>query len=320
VFVGGEGVREEESVLVVREPPIESASRSLTAIEVAVIDALCYADAFDWPLAADEIHRFLPIGAGRASVDLGLDALDRAGVVERTGGLVSLAGRSGLAERRRALEAASRALWPKARRAAAAIARLPFVRFVGVTGSLAVNAAAADADIDLFIVTADDRLWLTRAAAIGVVRTAALAGTRLCPNYLLAESALELPPEERDRFTAHELAQLVPLAGPETYARLLEANAWYRDLLPNHRPTARPSRRAGARPLERRLRARPIDRLERWEMERKIARLAPLGDGEARFGPTVCKGHFDGHRARALAAYEGRLAAAVRDAAEADAA
>jgi hypothetical protein len=180
-----------------------------------------------------------------------------------------------------------------------------------------VNGAAGDADIDLFIVTADERLWLTRAAAIGVVRTAAVAGTRLCPNYLLAESALELPPSERDRFTAHELAQLVPLAGAETYERLLDANAWYRELLPNHRPTRRPSISAGSRLIERPLRARPIDRLEDWEMRRKIERLAPLGDAEARFGPSVCKGHFDGHRARALAAYEDRLATVLAAADEA---
>jgi hypothetical protein len=315
--LGGERVREEGSVLVVREPPIESAPRTLTAIEVAVIEALCYADAFDWPLAADEVHRFLPIPADRAGVDLALGSLGRAGVIQRASELVSLAGRGGLVRRRRALEASSRTLWPQARRAAAAIARLPFVRFVGVTGSLAVNAATADDDIDLFIVTADDRLWLTRAAAIGVVRSAAVAGTTLCPNYLLAESALELPPAERDRFTAHELAQLVPLAGPETYDRLLQANAWYRALLPNHRPTARPARRAGARALEGPLRAGPLDRLERWEMERKVARFARRGDGETRFGPTVCKGHFDGHRARALAAYEERRATVLRAAEEA---
>ena len=43
-------------------------------------------------------------------------------------------------------------------------------------------------------------------------------------------------------------------------------------------------------------------------MDRKIARFGRFSEGEARFGPTVCKGHFDGHRARALAAYENRLA------------
>jgi hypothetical protein len=258
--------------------------------------------------------------ADGGEVDAAIARLVRGRVVGVADALVHLEPGRDLVRRRRALEASSRRLWPRARRAGQAIARLPFVRFVGVTGSLAVNAATADADIDLFIVTADDRLWLARAAAIGAVRTAALAGTRLCPNYLLAESALELPPSERDRFTAHELAQLVPLAGAATYQRLLEANAWYRELLPNHRPLSVPADTdAGAAALERPLRARPFDRLERWEMDRKIARFTAAAGprSEARFGPSVCKGHFEGHRLPALARYESRLATVLAAAEEA---
>ena len=301
-------------MLLLRARPIERSQGSLTAIEAAVIDALSYADAFDWPLTPAEVHCFLPVAANLADVLPIVGSLHRQGVIGLRDGLAHLAPRADLFDRRRALEASSRRLWPRARRAAAVLARLPFVRLVGVTGSLAVNAAAADADIDLFIVTADDRLWLTRAAAIGVVRTGALAGTRLCPNYLLAELALELPATERDRFTAHELAQLVPLAGAATYARLLEANAWYRELLPNHRPGDVPpaAAAAGSGLLERPLRARPFDRLERWEMRRKIRRLsAGDADPEARFGPDRLQGPFrrpSGARARGLRSPPGRSA------------
>jgi len=51
-------------------------------------------------------------------------------------------------------------------------------------------------------------------------------------------------------------------------------------------------------------------RLERWEMERKVPRLAGRAAAslEARFGPEWCKGHFDGHGGRTLAAYAARLA------------
>ena len=110
----------------------------------------------------------------------------------------------------------------------------------------------------------------------------------------------------------------MPLAGAETYQRLLDANAWYRDLLPNHRATGRPSTPAGSRRIERPLRARPIDRLERWEMRpQDRAPRRRWAMARRRFGPTVCKGHFDGHRARALAAYEERLATVLAAAEEA---
>jgi hypothetical protein len=196
---------------------------------------------------------------------------------------------------------------PRAIRAARAVAAMPFVRFVGLTGSLAVGASARRSDVDLLVVTAEGRLWLTRALSIGVVRVGAAAGMRLCPNYFLAESALELP--ERDRFTAAELAQMVPVAGRGTYEALLAANAWYRDFLPNHRPALPSLPGAGHRVAERALRGGHLDRLEHWEMTRKVARLsAGSMSPEVRFGPTVCKGHFEGHRRRVLDAFEERLA------------
>ena len=67
-----------------------------------------------------------------------------------------------------------------------------------------------------------------------VVRLAALRGVTLCPNYLLAESALALP--DRDVYTARELLQMrADRAAQDVYERMLAANAWWRDLLPNWR-------------------------------------------------------------------------------------
>ena len=286
------------------------------AVQRAIVAAVAYADVFDWPLWPFEVHRFLSLRAGRAEVDEGLAVRALGEFVSATDGQLTLVGRESLVAQRRHREALSAALWPEARSWGRRVAGLPFVRMVAVTGSLAVNAAAADADIDLFVVTADGRLWLTRALTVAVVRTAATAGTSLCPNYLLASSALALP--ERDLFTAHELVQMVPLAGRAAWQELMARNNWVRDLLPNHPGPAAPpagsglSAASGRRPgLERALGLGLVDRIERWEMGRKIDRWDPGATGaagsEARFGPTVCKGHDGAHRREALAAYQDRL-------------
>jgi hypothetical protein len=288
-------------------PPPPARRRALAD---AVLDTLVYADLFDWPLTAGEIHRLLPIAATAREVHLVLtDDAIIPGVV-RAGASYALAGRRALFERRARCAATSARLWPHARRLGRCVARLPWVRLVAVTGSLAVDAADDRADVDLFIVTADDRLWLTRALTIAVGRTAP-AGVKSCPNYLVTTTALSLP--ERDRYTAHELAQLVPLHGAATYRELLACNAWYREHLPNHEPTAPVAAAPGARmqrAAERILANGAVDRVERWERERKVARLrgTPAADrGEVRFDATVCKGHFDGHRDRVLRAHAGRL-------------
>jgi hypothetical protein len=214
--------------------------------------------------------------------------------------------------------ARSARLWSQALRYGRVVASLPWVRLVAVTGSLAVGAAADDADIDLLIVAADGRLWLTRAMAIGVgkiaTRVPSTRGVRLCPNYLLTTSALDLP--ERDLYTAHELAQLVPLFGAAAYHTLMERNAWYRDWLPNHAGYTGPIAPLGCRSLNRRLEPLLTNVLvggvERWERERKVARLRRQTSGETRFDETICKGHFEGYREHVLAAYATRIKELLR--------
>lgn len=283
------------------------------SVEAGVVAALAYADVFAWPLSAAEIHRTMPAAATLADVHLALGSAVGRSVVGSDGDLHFLPGRNDIVRERRTREAISADLWKMALRYGRAIAALPFVKLVAVSGSLAVDAADADADIDLFIVTENGRLWTTRALVIAVVRAAATrAGGRVvvCPNFLVAESNLAM--SERDHFTAHELAQLVPLWGDSAYAELLEQNAWFSDFLPNHRgrgpATISRSRGLGHR-LEGLLRQPIFDRFERWEMQRKIARLAGASAlPDARYDENVCKGHVDGHRQRILRAYESRLA------------
>jgi hypothetical protein len=185
---------------------------------------------------------------------------------------------------------------------------------VALTGSLAVGNLHKGGDIDYLVVTAPGRVWLGRALAILIVRWAALRRVRLCPNYFLAEDELQVGPQ--DLYQAHELAQMVPLAGRETYARMRLENYWALHLLPNAPgpplytpPEAAPQSIGLKRMLEAGLGGRLGERLESWERGRKIRRFTEQeGEAaEAAFCPGQCKGHFDGHAKRALAAYAARL-------------
>lgn len=56
------------------------------------------------------------------------------------------------------------------------------------------------------------------------------------------------------------------------------------------------------------LSTRVVDRFERWEMGRKVARLSAAStSAETRYDATCCKGHADEHGRRVMAAYEARL-------------
>lgn len=292
-------------------------------VESAILKALAYVDVFDYPLTAGEIHRYLPrVAAPAATVH---DILANGRLVPHRlschEGYFMLPGREEVVATRRRREEIARDLWPVALRYGRILASLPFVRMLAVTGSLAVNNAEADADIDFLVVTANDRLWVCRALTVLVVRAAARQKVSLCPNYFLSERALIF--NERNLYTAHELAQMVPIAGLEIYHKMRRLNRWAAEWLPNATkapPTpkamlcpAAPAdgRLAGA--AEQLLRSRMGAYLERWEMGRKIEKFGRARTGEqddcaeVAFSADWCKGHFDGHAQRVLSAYAERV-------------
>jgi hypothetical protein len=284
------------------------------ALERAIVQAVAYADVFDYPLTADEIHRYLigvPASRGTVRALLGNG---KPGVLSRRGRYFTLEGRESAVETRRARASVAADYWRRAIRYGHTMGNLPFVRMVAVTGALAMD-NIADGDIDYLVVTEPGRLWLCRALIIGLVRAVGLKGTQLCPNYFLSEQALVLT--ERTLFTAHEVTQMVPLSGMPTYERLRALNRWTDMYLPNatgapHRVApVEPSLRRARQLVEGTLRSRLCSPLERWEMTRKIHKFAKRGHGhlEAAFGPDWCKGHFGDHGQLTLSKYEERMRA-----------
>jgi hypothetical protein len=284
------------------------------ALRRAIARTVTYADLFEYPLDRSEIHRYL-IGEAASSNDVNA-MLEQDGALgaylERTGDKFHLRGRASTIETRRAREAAPADLWRVARAYGAVVARLPLVRFVGVTGALAMSNAERRADIDLFVLTHPGRVWLCRLLVLAVVRLAALRGHQLCPNFLLSTAQLEL--RERNLFTAHEIAQMIPVRATQWYAKFIDANRWARVYLPNAFSDDRRPPRADnvlTRSATWVLASRLFAPLERWEMRRKIRRLgarAAREGGSLSFSDVECRGHFAAHDVRVLAAYAERAA------------
>jgi hypothetical protein len=280
----------------------------LSALNLAILHTVVYADIFDYPLTVNEIQRYLTGWA--ASVEAVSAVLQDGsllpGRLNRVGEYYLLPGREQIISTRRRREQAASSLWPQALRYGRIIARLPFVRMLAVTGSLAMNNVEEGADLDYLVVTKTGRLWLCRALVLALGRLAALRGTRLCPNYLVSERSLEFP--NQTLYTAHELAQMVPLSGMDIYQRMRTLNPWVKRFLPNadgappglvQDSGVEPGSRAQS-VLEAALLTPPASRLEKWEMERKIRKLCRENENnpEAGFSADLCKGHFNRHGQR----------------------
>ena len=278
----------------------EPAPRSF---EFALLCTVAYADLFNCPLTLEEMHRYLVgIETDLTTVQGVLDDGGAPDQLVQQGIYFTLSGREEIVARRSERTRAAADLWPVAIGYGQVLGRLPLVRMVAVTGALAVDNAEPGDDIDYLIVTVPDRLWLCRAMVIQfVVKPAARRGVILCPNYLLSERALTR--FEHNLFTAHEIVQMVPVAGHDTYQRLCDLNRWAERFLPNAygRPrsistTARPAS-SPFLAVEPTLRSRAAGRIERWERERKIARFhrESTEETEASFSKDWCKGHFESH-------------------------
>jgi hypothetical protein len=157
-------------------------------------------------------------------------------------------------------------------------------------------------------------VWLARAFVVALVRLARLFGVGLCPNYVLSHGALAQ--DRRDLYSAHDLAQMVPLVGRAVYAEFRAANAWAHDYLPHARRPLRDQPECAPRGLlrllqhwgERLLSGRLGDALEGWERRRKLPRFARAAGPEAQFDVDRVKGHVHDHGRRVLREFETRLA------------
>jgi hypothetical protein len=114
------------------------------------------------------------------------------------------------------------------------ISSFPFIRGIGISGSLSKFYATEQADVDYFIITQKDRLWISRTLLHLFKKLTFITGHQhyYCMNYFVDESALEI--NNRNLYAAIETVTIIPVYGLETIKHFRKANEWIRDYLPNH--------------------------------------------------------------------------------------
>lgn len=203
------------------------------SLERSVLKVLAYFDMFNYPLLKEEVHFFLDQAAGASAVGSALQQLTEARCIYRHGDFYSLDHDHTLVARRLKGNHKARTLLTTAYKASALLYRFPFVRGIGISGSLSKNFADEQADIDFFIITKANRLWIARTLMHIFKKITFLVGRQhwFCMNYYVDEDAMLI--EERNVFTATELLTLMPVAGNGTLDNFFHVNAWAMDYFPN---------------------------------------------------------------------------------------
>ena len=135
----------------------------MTTTQIAILKTLIYADIFDYPLAPQEIRRFL-IGEKTTCKDFhqALIKLNQKQQIIKYRHYYALPKRQHTVGSRLQKISISRQKQPFVTRIATLLRLIPTVWFIGVSGNLAIDNAADKDDIDFFIITAPKTIWLTR--------------------------------------------------------------------------------------------------------------------------------------------------------------
>ncbi|MBI2020400.1 hypothetical protein HYS94_03175 [Candidatus Daviesbacteria bacterium] len=209
----------------------------------AILKTLVYADIFDYPLNFFEIHKWL-IGrkANLRQVEKSLGKLVQSGKCQVQSGYYFLLGRKSIVVKRKRRERQSLLYIRKVTVISQLLKIIPWIKLVGISGGLAMENAEKGDDIDLIVITAENRLWISRLLALGLLSLTGQRRTtkdfgqkiagKICLNILLEEDCLEQ--KNKDLYTAHEVLQMrVIWERDGVYSKYLSDNEWVFKFLPN---------------------------------------------------------------------------------------
>jgi hypothetical protein len=215
----------------------------MTLLQHNILATLAYFDIFDHPLRLSEIRQFLPLqGVTQAAVEAACSTDPLKSRLSSVDDLFFFENRSErLVAERRIKERRARRMWKAATFMSHVIRRFPFVRGVFVSGELSKGVASKHSDIDFFIVTAENRVWICR-TLFAVFKKVFLFNRKkfFCYNLITSESHLQI--DDRNIYTAVEVVTVKPLFNEDLFERFITANSWTAQYLPNSQRLAQVSK------------------------------------------------------------------------------
>ena len=192
-----------------------------------------YHSLFDYPLSFPEIIKWMSKNYGKTK-DI---------EVVCKNGFYFIKGKQGFIHKRQSRERISKNKIKIAKKASKIISIIPSIKMIGLTGSLAMNNAKDEDDIDLIVITKKGRLWSTRLLVYLILKITnhairepkdKIQKNKLCLNMWIDESDLIWQAKDRNIYTAHEILQVDPLfMRGDTFKKFINSNRWALKYWPN---------------------------------------------------------------------------------------
>lgn len=240
------------------------------SLQKDIISLLLYGEIFQYPMTLEE----LSLVHDRSDVKSAIDELVTSDLVHQCDGYYYVFDASNKINARIRSNENARKAMPKAIKIGQFIQRFPFVEGVGISGSLSKGVLDQDGDFDYFIITRPNRLWIARTLLI-LYKKIFLFNSRknFCLNYFIDSDHLEI--EERNLFTATEIATLIPVCG-NAMSDFQQANVWIEShgkKFSKSQPAFESVRKTWvSRVMERLFNGRFGERIDVWCMRRTLSR------------------------------------------------
>lgn len=206
---------------------------TFTKNQIEIIKAVLYFDIFNHPLTMDELYENSAISLSKELFVKELDQLVQNQVLKRHSDFIlSIKSNEKNITKRLKGNKGADAIMPTALKYSRIIARFPFVDGVCISGSLSKHYFDETSDIDLFIITKPNRLWICRTLLILRYKLLSKKKKKFwCVNYFISSNSLYIP--DKNPFSGTELAYLIPTVNYSAYTALLNENPWYKTRFPN---------------------------------------------------------------------------------------
>lgn len=206
---------------------------TLTKGQFAMYSCICYFDVFRYPVKPNQILDFANFKTTQSQVNLILNELVELKLISEANGFYFLEkANSDFIVKRSDSEKRFLKKEKVIKRYASFISRFPFVEAVCISGSCSKGLLEEDGDIDYFIITSPNKLWLCRSILIAFKKVFLFNSKKyFCVNYLVDSNNLEIP--DKNIFVATEVRTLVPITNKALFEKFLLSNNWTNDFLPN---------------------------------------------------------------------------------------
>lgn len=204
------------------------------------LKTLAYSDIFNFSLKEEEVWSYLISDKKITKKEFKAFLRDKRILVKN--GLYFLKGREKNVKQREIKTKESLKKIEKAKKTANILSRIPSVYLIAITGSLSLLNSKKEEDIDFFIITSKNTVWITRLISVFVLKSLGVyrnkneknVKDKICLNMIIGENKLSLEKDRRDLYLAHEVIQVLPLfERNKTLTKFFKKNNWVENFLPN---------------------------------------------------------------------------------------